>query len=902
MAPQPTANPFATLTAPKKPIKPIQQQPEVKPISQPSQGQQMTPQQPFAPAGGVQNLISPSSKPFNIADTELFKQSQATAASQLRGETPGFDTGATETRESLKLAQAQREKTIREQLAQRGIGVDDGRFAQEGIIKPEQEQFREREQLERQLLSDKSAQQRATIAQGQQASAGLLGLLSGQQQAQEQLKQTGTLTREQLASQEKTALAQIQAESQRLGRQLTAQEEAQIRDITSKETIFREDIAAEEARLGRQLDAQEKLALIERESRERLGFAEIASRENIAQLGADTQESLALLNERINTDQWIRQSEFAGAEAALDRELQLARDNNNFEQAKVLEAMKADLQERMQVRDIASREDLATMQIDAQENLVRLQDTLQSGQWARQSDFEAAQAALDRELQIAEGANNREQVLKIEEMKADLQDRLQRRQIASAENLAGMDIEAQQELVKLQDRLNTDQFMREVDFNESRDQLARAHELALQSNQFDQAKTIEEMQQKLELTMQKKDQEFNRTQNSANRMWQTNERLSTQDFEKNIQLIDQRFQTAVQDKDIRLQERLQDTRIKNELKMQLQGFDHDEQMTRLDADLQTAFADGDVERQKALIGFQAGIEFNKMRQEQSHDIAMQNLSGKIQERLAAGDRQGARILEQMRFENQQQLNIENFQQQQTLQKLDQAFQQQGLDMAEFESTYDRLAAQEAQGLVDPGSAINFLKTKLPPDIAESIKIADPNRVFDALDEDFLQQQFQWAQTHPDAGEFDEDGNFLGLKDDSFEQFNNHLNGTLYQTTEGPQDQILTDFRNGTLGIEDITPENFELLMSDPNTKTFDTRFHMQGTGVNKTQMITSMPPEGGFFKHNGNLYKLESTTVDDVAFGSDFKEYHIQNMGTGNTGVLSSRELFDPDKEFERIG
>jgi hypothetical protein len=797
MAIQPTASPFAgNLQVPKKPIKPIQQQPEIKPINQPAQGQQIT---PAPPASGVSGLISPSSKPFNIADTELFRQSQATATSQLRGETPGFDAGATETRESLKLAQAAREKQIREQLAQRGLsGTGDGRFLQEGIIKPEQEQFRERKELERRLLSDKAAQQQSTIAQGQQASAGLLGLLSGEQQAkeqqrlaQEQLTQTGELTREQIASQERNIQSQLQAESERLGRQLTAQEEAQIRDIESKKFLQTQ---------------------------------EIGSREFIAKLGIEAQENITLLQDQLNTNQWIRQSDFEGVQAALDRELALARDQGQFDNAREIERMKADLQERMQ-----------------------------------------------------------------------------QRQIASAENLANMDIEAQTELVKLQDRLNTDQFMREIDFQESRDQLARSHELALQNNDFTQATKIEEMQQKLELTMQQKEQEYNVIQNSAMRAWQSGERVAQNVHDKNMAFIDQKFQEAVQNRDILAQERLQDQRLKTELKMQYQDFDHDTKMARLDSDLAEARANNDVGRQKALISFQAQKEFEKIEQEQGFEQAMIEYNGRLQAALQQNDINAVKALEQQKFRNLQQRAADEFQEQQTLLKLDQAFQQQGIDLNQFQSTYDRLAAQEVQGLVDPGSAIKYLKDQLPPDVADSIKIANPNRVFEQIEEDFLQQQFQWAQTHPESGEFDADGNFVGLKDESLEQFNNHLNDTIYQSSEGPIGEKIAKIKAGDIPYEQIGQPGdpvYEKLKIDPSTARI-------GSGEDDLTFIERYKGDGGRARSiweelefndlvvtdQGELLYVDRRVRESQA-GDDNTIYTLINPSTGETYQVHANDRF----------
>jgi hypothetical protein len=59
---------------------------------------------------------SPNQSPFDITNTELFKQSATTAKSQLAGELPGWTAQANQAREAFQAAQAQEQAKIREQL------------------------------------------------------------------------------------------------------------------------------------------------------------------------------------------------------------------------------------------------------------------------------------------------------------------------------------------------------------------------------------------------------------------------------------------------------------------------------------------------------------------------------------------------------------------------------------------------------------------------------------------------------------------------------------------------------------------------------------------------------------------------------------------------------------------
>lgn len=171
--------------------------------------------------------------PFNIGNTELFKQSTQTAQQQMSGEVPGFDAQANEAREAMKMGQALRAKQIREGLMNTGMR-DTGAFLQQGIADPARQDERERYSFERGLTSDRGRLGMQQQQAGQQAAQGLLGLQQaghqfganlGLQQAQmaqkERMQAADIASREKLGfagleSSEKIAFAGLDVDKQRL--------------------------------------------------------------------------------------------------------------------------------------------------------------------------------------------------------------------------------------------------------------------------------------------------------------------------------------------------------------------------------------------------------------------------------------------------------------------------------------------------------------------------------------------------------------------------------------------------------------------------------------------------------------------------------------------------------------
>jgi hypothetical protein len=169
----------------------------------------------FAPAAPAAPTAAADDQ-FDLSKTELFRAASKTALDQLQGNVPGWTEQAGEARDAFNAAQAQNEASVRDQLL--GLGLrDSGTWAQEGIVRPEQEQLAQRNEFERGLIADRAQLAREQQTAGNTAIANLMGLQQTGEIAQAQLGQDTwkTLRAEELTKAgwtEEAAQAQIQRE------------------------------------------------------------------------------------------------------------------------------------------------------------------------------------------------------------------------------------------------------------------------------------------------------------------------------------------------------------------------------------------------------------------------------------------------------------------------------------------------------------------------------------------------------------------------------------------------------------------------------------------------------------------------------------------------------------------
>lgn len=150
--------------------------------------------------------VNQQEDPFDIKNSELFKNSSNLATQQMSGELPGWTEQSNISREAFQSAQAAQNKAKREALINSGLR-DNGAFLDQGYVQPAAEQQRSTMDFERNLLAERANQVRATQQAGQQSAGNLLGFLQTQGEgalnrvSQEKIaSENNAVQREQIAS------------------------------------------------------------------------------------------------------------------------------------------------------------------------------------------------------------------------------------------------------------------------------------------------------------------------------------------------------------------------------------------------------------------------------------------------------------------------------------------------------------------------------------------------------------------------------------------------------------------------------------------------------------------------------------------------------------------------------
>lgn len=625
-----------------------------------------------------------------------------------------------------------------------------------------------------------------------------------------------------------------------------------------------------------------------------LGFAELAQRENIllseqeydrwkTQYTGDLQTNLQKNDINAVRQNLQTQLDFEKQQAALGR--QFTGEQNAFNRA--------------------LEEGLAHLDIDAQREFIGLKAEIDKGTLLATQDFAATEAQLDRLLEKAIAEDNIEAQYAIQE---------------SQNQFASLMQESEQRW-KTAERTATEVFVREERvseeaFSNRMADIQNRHQLAMQSNDITAQKEIEAERRNLQLTMLTQEQNFSEAQNFLDRelsqAMQVEDIGAQKDIEKmkadlqlTIQQNDQKFtdaqqylqrqhEAALQADDITAQKDIKQMQVDLELTMQTQGMAHDERMRYLDSELQEARDQENFIREKQLMIHQTELNWQTMEIEQGYDAALMNLQSEIDIALQNDQQEFAYDLEVMRWEKEMEMHQDNIEIQQA--KL--TLEQQGLDMAAIEQQYNMIMDQVAQGTAEPGEALAYLNDQITQAGGVPIEKADPMAWQQSIQEDFLMQQYQWALTQGDLNEvaiLGTEGEFEGLKPEYMQQFNGHLNETIYGTDETPMGQVVSEFKKGETDAvtyfsgKDSSDPAYQKLLSDNSTVKWDGHTEIVGKRSSKRRVYVNMPQVGGFLNKDGNVYRLDNKRTDKVA-GTNWKEYKMTNILTGESFWISTAE------------
>jgi len=666
-------------------------------------------------------------------------------------------------------------------------------------------------------------------------------------------------------------------------------------------------------------------------SSERLGFAQIASGEKLAALDNETKVILTELGGKIQAGQQLADQDFARVEEALNRAHEQALADGNNELARDIEKMRGDLQregfassEKVAFARIASDEIMQGVGIDAQEALVELKGLIDSGAQLSDQDFQRTETALNRALQQALADGDDRLARDIETLRGNLaregfasSEKVAFARIASDENMQQVGIDAQNELTELKGRIDSGLLIQSQDFEGAQSALDRDLQTAISNNDNATRLTIENMQADLAKEMQKADLSYRRTEGVLSRIHSTNERIGQNEFARMENLLDRRQQTAEATKDRDLTKQIESDRAQLQLKLQTNDMSHDEKITLMDAEIATAKADDDVGRQQELMKFSHGQEMAKIANEQGFQKSLTYLNDKLLVAREEEDFYRTKVLTNMQFDQEMKLH-------QSISAVDQAkieMQQQGLDIAQFESNIAELKDAVLSGRLDPSVLTNYQQTVMASSLPDGFEFTEPDQgaLHDALAADYVNQQFQWALTIGDADgdgkldagtyEIDEDGNerFVGLNNENQTAFGNHLAETIYNVEGG---SVLANKRTDIKATGDYNElaTNDELYQSflqditvprvgnDPRNHHVNNREwgfveRFKGDG-GKARSTYSMFEKGGFVNIDGTLLYVDSISRSSQA-GDDDTNYVLTNPRTNETVTITASDRND---------
>ena len=360
-------------------------------------------------------------------------------------------------------------------------------------------------------------------------------------------------------------------------------------------------------------------------------------------------------------------------------------------------------------------------------------------------DFTSYQASLDRQMELAKQNNDIEaqQNLAILQNKLDMQRDKQNQDFQV--QLKDMDTDSQKELMNLKAQIDSGAVLQAQDFEKTmtilKDQLAQA------MADKDTAKQIQilKLTQEFEADEATKTREWQTGERVASQAWQSSERVATEDFTSAENVLDRKLELAKQANDIEAQKYIQQQQAQLELAKQTNGFSQEEKMAYINEQIAESKAKNDFARTTQLQSMQNQFEFDKLDREQGHDVAMANLNEKIQIALQNNDNENAVNLQKMAFA-QQTMEADK---DRALEQLKIDLQAKGLDMTQWEQTYNAIMAQEEAGTAEPGSARDYLNAQLK-DSGVQLEAPDPADEYKAISEAFKQQQYQYLLTHPEA--------------------------------------------------------------------------------------------------------------------------------------------------------
>lgn len=422
--------------------------------------------------------------------------------------------------------------------------------------------------------------------------------------------------------------------------------------------------------------------------------------------------------------------------------------------------------------------------------------------------------------------------------------------------LQSNDLQGNKELAMLKQKLDSGLLTQEQEWKAAQAALDRAAEIALQQGDIAGQLQIQQLRAQIEAAAQESAQKWQTAERIATQAFTSQERLSTQDFQIAQMYLKQSIDQAAAEQDFERQKYLQSQEHQLQLKMQTNDMQYGEKMAYLNMQLQEAQANNDVGRQKEILTFQHGQEMERIRQEQGFEASMQFSQQQFQQAMQKGDFAHAETMLQL----QQSFQAEEAMKDRAVEYAQIALQQQGLNFDQEMAQYNAIAQ------INPEQAQQYLKSMLEGKF--DLKITDAlESAKQALKADFELQKYQYALTHPESKNPEQD-------------FYAFYNSNMYDEKSGAGlvDQIV----QGVFNAQQIRSDPAKLAAAEQAAIQWTPDQYKDKDGRN-TYRFKSIPASNTPFTYNGQLLMRISEPKDISDRGTDEQAFIAMDLNTGKT-------------------
>jgi hypothetical protein len=422
--------------------------------------------------------------------------------------------------------------------------------------------------------------------------------------------------------------------------------------------------------------------------------------------------------------------------------------------------------------------------------------------------------------------------------------------------LQSNDLQGNKELAMLKQKLDSGLLTQEQEWKAAQAALDRAAEIALQQGDIAGQLQIQQLRAQIEAAAQESAQKWQTAERIATQAFISQERLSTQDFQIAQMYLKQSIDQAAAEQDFERQKYLQSQEHQLQLKMQTNDMQYGEKMAYLNMQLQEARANNDVGRQKEILTFQHGQEMERIRLEQGFEASMQYAQQQFQQAMQKGEFAHAETMLQL----QQSFQAEEAMKDRAVEYAQIALQQQGLNFDQEMAQYNAIAQ------INPEQAQLYLKSMLEGKF--DLKITDAlESAKQALAADFELQKYQYALTHPESKNPEQD-------------FYAFYNSNMYDEKSGAGlvDQIV----QGVFNAQQIRNDPAKLAAAEQAAIQWTPDQYKDKDGRN-TYRFKSIPASNTPFTYNGQLLMRISEPKDISDRGTDEQAFIAMDLNTGKT-------------------